>query len=185
MILFTLLSDTDREVISRMIPLIAQGDENALVSVYNTVGGRLLSVAMGVTRDIHLAEDAVSESFIKLVKNAGQFKGGNGYAWLCTIVKNTALNIIASRKHKCETNIDDFFNLTDNTDFASKSQTAILVDSALKKLTSEERLCIWLKYFNDYTVRCIADEIGKSKSTVQEIIKKAEQKLKKYIGNGN
>jgi RNA polymerase sigma-70 factor (ECF subfamily) len=181
MILFVLLTENERETVSRMIKLVAQGDERALVTIYDIVGGRLLSVAMGVTRNLHAAEDALSESFIKVVNYASQFQGGNGYAWLCTIVRNTAINIIKKERHKQGEDIDGFFHLTDGRDFAAASDTAIEVERAMKVLDSRERLCIWLKYFNDYTVREIAAEANLGKSTVQEIIKKAEEKLKQYL----
>ena len=182
MILFTLLTESERETVSRMIKLVVRGDENALVTIYNTVGGRLLSVAMGITRNLQAAEDAVSESFIKLVNYASQFDGGNGYAWLCTIVKNTALNLIKREGRRQGEDIDGFFSLTDGKDFAEKSDTAMAVERAMQALDKRERLCIWLKYFNDYTVRGIASETKLSKSSVQDIIKRAEEKLKQYLG---
>ena len=181
MLLFVLLTESERETVTRMIKLVARGDERALVTIYDMVGGRLLSVAMGVTRNLHAAEDAVSESFIKVVNYASQFQGGNGYGWLCTIVRNTALNIIKSEKHKRGEDIDGFFSLTDGRDFSAASDTALEVERAMKVLDSRERLCIWLKYFNDYTVREIADETKLGKSTVQEVIKRAEEKLKQYL----
>lgn len=181
MILFTLITETEKEEISRLIFLIANGDESALVRLYNMAGGRLLSVAMGITRNLQTAEDVLSESFIKVVRHAEQFKGGSGYAWLCTIVKNTALNILKSDINKQGEDIDGFFDLTDGKDFTEHSANAMEVEKALKKLDKQERLCIWLKYFNDYTVRQIAEEIKISKSTVHDIIKKAELKLKEYI----
>ena len=181
MILFTLITESEKDTINKMIPRISKGDEAALLTVYNTVGGRLLSVAMGITRNLQLAEDALSESFIKLVRHADQFKGGSGYAWLCAIVKNTALNIIKSNQNKQGLDIDSFFSLSDGKDFTESSVNALAVEAALKKLTNQERLCIWLKYFNDYTVREIAAETGISKSSVQDIIKRAERNLREFM----
>jgi len=181
MILFVLLSEAEKDTLNYMIPLVAAGDERALATVYNITGGRLLSVAIGITRDIHLAEDVLSESFIKLVRHAHQFAGGNGYAWLCTIVKNTALNLIKSENKKRGTDIDGIFSLSDGRDMARISTDALAVEEALKRLTAQERLFIWLKYFNDYTVREIAEESGVSKSSVQDIIKRAEGKLREFL----
>ena len=181
MILFVLLTESEKEEINRLLPLVAALDENALRSLYNAVGGRLLSLAVGVTRSLPLAEDALSESFIKVVRHAHSFKGGNGYAWLCTLVKNTALNMLKSERKKQGADIDSFFNLSDGRDFTKESHNAIMVEDALKRLRKDERLCIWLKYFNDYTVREIAAETGISKSSVQDLIKRAEQKLREFM----
>jgi RNA polymerase sigma-70 factor (ECF subfamily) len=82
MLLFVLLNDSEKESITRLVLRVARGDETALIEIYNLVGGRLLSVAMGITRDIHLAEDVLSESFLKISKYAHQFRGGQGYYYL-------------------------------------------------------------------------------------------------------
>jgi len=181
MILFVLLTDNEKEEINRLILLVAGNDSGALMRIYNSVGGRLLSVAMGVTRNIHLAEDVLSESFIKVVKYANKFKGGNGYAWLCTVVKNTALTMLKISNAKQGADIDGFFNLTDGKNLAENSDAAIMVENAMKRLSSQERLCIWLKYFNDYTIRDISAETSISKSSVADLIKKAEKKLKEFL----
>ena len=183
MILFSLLSDSERDFISRQILLIAKGDEDALTRVYKAVGGRLLSVAMGITRNIHLAEDALSESFLRIVKYADKFDGKNGYAWLCTVVKNTARNLLKADLRRQGADIDGFFNLTDGRDRAQMSVDAIAVETALNELSSKERLCIWLKYFNDFTIREIAEETNLSKSTAQDVIKRAEQRLREILAD--
>lgn len=96
-IIFLTISDNERRELGELIVAIARGDEGALAAVYQRAGGRLLSVAMGLTRDIHSAQDVLHDSFIKVARSAHQFKRGtNGYAWLCKIVKNTAINKIKS-----------------------------------------------------------------------------------------
>ena len=182
LIFLSVISDSERIKLGELITYIAHGDENALVAVYETAGGRLLSVAMGLTRNLQTAEDVLHDSFIKIAKNAYQFqRGSNGYAWLCKIVRNTALNKIKSENLRCGIDIDSFYNLTDGQNMAEKSDNVISVETAMKKLQPKERTVIWLKYYNDMTVREIASELSIPKSTVQEIIKNAESKLKKEL----
>lgn len=181
-ILFS-ISDTERDIISELIIAVSRGDESALASVYQRVGGRLLSIAIGLTRDRSSAQDVLHDSFIKIAKYAYQFKRGtNGYAWLCKIVRNTAINKIKSENLRRGFDIDGFFNLADGGDMAEKSDTAVLVENALKALSSRERTVIWLKYYNDMTVREIAAELSIPKSTAHEAIKAAEEKLRKELG---
>jgi len=181
-ILLSVISDYERNKLGDLITSIAKGDENALSAVYQSVGGRLLSVAMGLTRELQTAQDVLHDSFIKIVKCAYQFKSGtNGYAWLCKIVRNTALNKIKSENIRRGFDIDSFFNITDGQDMSENSDTVILVESAMKTLLPKERLIIWLKYYNDMTLREIASELSIPKSTVHEMLKIAESKLKKVL----
>ncbi len=181
-IIFFTISDEERRELGELIVAVAGGDEGALAAVYSRVGGRLLSVAMGFTRDLYAAQDVLHDSFIKVARYAHQFRRGtNGYAWLCKIVRNTAINKIKSENLRRGIDIDSFFSLSDGQDMAEKSDTAAAVEAALKALLPKERTVIWLKYYNDMTVREIAAELSMPKSTVHELIKAAEAKLKKAL----
>lgn len=110
LLLFSALSDEDKSEVNHYILLIAEGDTNALRELYRLIGGRLLSVAQGIMRNRQNAEDVLHDSFIKIVRCANQFnRGTNGYAWLCKIVKNTALNKLKSENLRRAENIDDMF----------------------------------------------------------------------------
>jgi len=177
--LFFVISDGERERLGDLVVMLARGDNGALAEIYSIAGGRLLSVAIGYARDLHLAEDVLQDSLLKVVQHSAQFKRGtNGYAWLCTIVRNTALNAVkAERRRRCE-DITSFFSLSDDVDHFAGLHNASAVERALKSLPQNERLAVWLKYFNEMTVREIAAELSISKSAVAELITKAEGKMR-------
>ena len=180
--MLSVITDQERDYINRQIEAVKSGDQDALGNLYRVAGGRMLSVAMGLVRDKERAEDVLHDSFIRVVRFADGFKSGtNGYAWLCTIVRNTALNKIRSENLRRAENIDSFFNLSDDGISAEQADRVMTVEAAMKKLEPKERTVIWLKYYNDMTVRTIASELNLPKSTVQSIITVAEKKLKKYL----
>ena len=122
-IIFFTISDEERRELGELIVAVAGGDEGALAAVYSRVGGRLLSVAMGFTRDLYAAQDVLHDSFIKVARYAHQFRRGtNGYAWLCKIVRNTAINKIKSENLRRGIDIDSFFSLSDGQDMAEKTR---------------------------------------------------------------
>ncbi len=176
------LSDEERSNVNAYINRIAQGEISALNELYLLLGGRLLSVAQGIMRNRYNAEDVLHDSLIKIVRYAKNFKfGTNGYAWLCKIVKNTALNKIKSQHLRRAENIDDIFELSDGKDFFETSAVTIDIKNALLMLQPNERLAIWLKYYNDMTVREIAAETKMKKTTTQDLIKRAEKKLSELL----
>jgi len=51
--------------------------------------GAAYNLARWLTRNSHDAEDVVQEAYLRAVKFFGGFRGGDGRAWLLTIVRNT------------------------------------------------------------------------------------------------
>ena len=94
-----------------------------------------MSVATGYMRNLQLAEDVLQDSLVKTALNAASFKRGtNGYAWLCAIVRNTALNTIKSENRRRGEDIDSFFDLSDGIDNFQNIENANAVQNALKSL---------------------------------------------------
>ena len=165
------------------LSLIKDGNDNGVDLLYSVMGKIMLTVARGVCKDLFTAEDVVQESFLKIVKNIHQYKNGtNAYAWVCRIVRNTALNTIKPLKNHKTENIDEFFSISDGIDIEEKTTTQLLVDKLMNSLAPPiVKQMIYMKYFLDMTVRDIAKEIGKSKSYVAKEIAKAEEFMKDML----
>ncbi len=75
---------------------VQRGDRSALAAVFDSEAGRLLAVARRILRREDLAEEAVQDGFIAAWQRASQFDAtrGSARAWLTTIVRNRALNMI-------------------------------------------------------------------------------------------
>ena len=162
---------------------IARGDEYALTLLYNSVGGRMLSVALSIVHDRSSAEDVLQDSFLTIVQKADKFRFyQNGYGWVCTIVRNTALDYVRKQnRQKCE-NIDDAFYLSDESvNVGEQTSNKVSVREAIRKLDSREREAIYYKYYEDLTVREIAARMKMSKSAADRLISSAEQKLRKLL----
>ena len=78
---------------------IKSGDKEALHDIYQAYIGYIYSVVLGVVQNKEDAEDVTSEFFIKLWRLADTYKGGNGHkAWLATIARNMAIDLIRKNK---------------------------------------------------------------------------------------
>lgn len=172
------MTESERTRISALITAIGDGDINALDELSVRVSARMLSVARSIVRDGALAEDVVQDSFIKIINNAGKFKRGtNGYAWICKIVQNTALNAIRRERGRT-VNIDELYDIEGGGDISESAIASAAVKTAMHGLTAFEKTLIYQKYFMDLTVRESAKFTGKSKSTVARTIAAAEQKMR-------
>ena len=176
------MNDQLRKQINQNIVLIAQGNVKALDDLSHAVSGRMLSVAQSVLKNRTLAEDAVQEAFIKIVKYANRFDvGTNGYAWICKITQHVALSILKREKRNKTVNIEEFFDISAATDVFAESSAAINLQNALSVLAEQEKQVVYQKYFMEFTVRDIAKSVGKSKSSVQRMLDSAEEKMRKYL----
>ena len=173
------MDELTRQKINRCIAEISDGDYSALEILSSLVSTRMLSVAQSVLHQRSLSEDAVQDAFVKIVDNAKRFdKQTNGYAWICKITQNCALNVLRRAE-----NIDDCFFLADSSDPFGLSENTVTLQNALSVLDETEKKVVYQKYFMDFTVRDIAAALGMPKSTVQRTVDRAESKLRQYLSN--
>lgn len=80
----------------QLLARVAKGDQTALAELFQLEGGRLLAIARRIVRRSDLAEEVVQESFVAIWQRASQFDGarGSAMAWIITIVRNRALNVL-------------------------------------------------------------------------------------------
>ena len=51
--------------------------------------------------------DALSDTYLAIVKNIDKYRGESGYNWIYTIAKNTCLNILRSKKKTVSVDFND------------------------------------------------------------------------------
>ena len=179
------MTDEMRKQINIFIVQISQGNTYALEGLSRLVSGRMLSIALSIVKNRATAEDVVQDSFLRIVNSAYLFKPQtNGYAWICKITQNVALNALRKESRRRSDNIDDYFNLSGDDDVAEQSTTQLALRQAMETLTDFEKRVVYQKYFMDFTVRDSATSLGKSKSAVQRAIVSAEEKLKIFLKGG-
>lgn len=168
--------------LNNYLTVLKNGNADILDAIYMLVGGRMYALAKSISGSNSDAEDVVHDSLIKIVQKIHKYKDGtNAYAWIMKITRNTALDLLRKKSVRAEENIDEFFNLTEQNYDEDKKDTAIVLETAVKKLEENEKKMIYYSYYLDMTVREIAKITGISKSTVARTIEKAEQKLKIYL----
>ena len=173
--------ERDGEKLNRLIISVANGNSASLDGILKFAGGKMLAVAVSyVGRDY--AEDVLHDSFIKIARFAGSYRRGmSPYGWLMKIVRNTALDYLKSKKLKKEVSEEEFFSLSSLDYSPEKRENAIALEQALSKLETDEKKIIYLIYYLDMTVREVAEEMKMSKSAVQRLKEKAEEKLKNLL----
>ncbi len=161
---------------------IKSGDKEALHDIYQAYIGYIYSVVLGVVQNKEDAEDVTSEFFIKLWRLADTYKGGNGHkAWLATIARNMAIDLI--RKNKKVVLTDDFVDTMAENATNECIEDEVIADmslrDALDTLKPNEREVINLKIMGELTFQEIANVLKAPLGTITWRYQNALKKLRR------
>ena len=153
----------------------AEGDEQALGSLYDRFGKVAYGLAVRILRDAALAEDAVQEAFLAVWRQAARFDRSRGTAatWILTIVHRRAVDLVRSQA--------SFNALPDQLDVmgppavvAESADDEVglreaqgQVQEALATLSRAEREVLGLAYWCGLTQSEIATALGIPSGTVK------------------
>lgn len=140
---------------------------------------RLYLVALSFTKSTHDAEDIVQNVFLKLWKNTKAFDNDEHTdKWLTAVCVNESKNYIKSffRNHL---NIDDT-EIVSPEIFDTSRQRDLF--NAVMELPKKERTVIHLFYYEDLSVKDIAEMLRISESAVKTRLSRARNKLKERLG---
>ncbi len=112
---------------------VAGGDRAAFAALFETEAGRLIAIARRIVRRTDLAEEVVQDAFIAAWQRAAQFDAERGpvRAWLTTIVRNRALNLIRDSAR---------LDFHDGESLAEMSERSSEADAAFSQLADREAL---------------------------------------------
>ena len=173
--------DSDAEKLNRLILGVADGYSDCLDGILMLAGGQMTAVALSLVGK-NYAEDVLHDSFIKIARFAKRYREGmSPYGWVMKIVRNTALDFLKSRKVRAEVSAEELYSLSSLDYSPEKRENAIFLEQAMSKLAPDEKKIIYYIYYLDMTVREIAGELKLSKSAVQRLKDKAEEKLRNLL----
>jgi RNA polymerase sigma factor (sigma-70 family) len=165
---------TDEELVGR---LAAGPDEAALSELYDRYQAVMYGLAMRITNDSALAQDAVQEAFVGVWRNAGRYVQGRASVrtWMLSIAHHRAIDILRRRRTTQPLpDVEEFNDALMAPDVwpeVARAADAAAVRQALDTLPEAQRQAIQLAYFSGLTQTEIADReqipLGTVKSRVR------------------
>lgn len=144
-------------------------------------------VYMRTNRDKSLAEDIVSEVFLKAIENFGQYnqEKGSFKSWIFQITRNYLIDYFRSNKNKASTSIEDLANeLKDPSDTKQAAQEEIekeIIIEAINTLPDNKKELVLLRYFSGYSYEEIAKMTKDNENNTRVIIHRTLQDLKRKL----
>lgn len=134
----------------------------------------LYAAAFNICKNQMDAEDVVQETFVQYYTTKKEFESEQHIrAWLLRVAINKAKNLTVTfwKKHKCS--IEDYMETLTFPDPQSRD-----LFEEVMKLPEKYRIVIHLFYYEDYSVREIADILKLSESNVKVRLSRGRAMLK-------
>src|SRR5436305_4646141 len=171
----------------RAINAVKRGDPSAYDYLVSKYSKRLVSIAWGIVRNAHDAEDLAQEAFVKAFQKISRFKEGEPFGpWIYRIVTNLALDVIKHRsrfRHEELTEMEPAARRDDAELGAITSELASRIDQAIESLPENQRVVARLYLVEQFDHAEIASMMGLSEGTVRSHLSLARKKLKEQLAD--
>ena len=155
--------------------------------LYTEFGTKIRAYVFSRIKDHYDAEDIVSQVFLKLTENIGEYDAAKASysTWIYTISQNTVRDYF--RKHQKNENCElpDDLPLPDlHADVENKllqQETLDTLAEALQRLPERERDIIILRFYHDLPAKEVAEKVGVSYANVRYLQTIAIKKLRDYL----
>ncbi len=142
-------------------------------------GDKLTRFAHLHTGDRDLAQDIAQEAFLRLYR----YHRDNPHesltvGWLFTVTRNLARDALRKqrRQHNRETKLESSLAGVGSS-FESGVTDRLMVDKVLYTLSQKDRDCLWLFYYEDYSVKDIAERLHLTPAGVRTRLHRARHRF--------
>jgi RNA polymerase sigma-70 factor (ECF subfamily) len=159
-----------------------EAEQNTFEHLYEKYKKLMWRKAYDILKDYSLAEDAVSEAFIRVYRNLhriGNPDSGQTASFLVTIVKNVSINLYHARNKLIPIDIGeleqaDSFDLEESV--AAKDEASKAVQF-IDRLSEDLRAVFLLKYAHDLPHKEIGEILKITENNVTVRLHRAKKKL--------
>ena len=179
-----------------LVAKVKAGDKTAFKELFDRYHRRLLSVAVGIVKNPHDAEDVVQDAFVKAYRNIDTFLGNSSfYTWLYRIVFNLCIDLSRKAYRRNESGVDNastldvisrssgqdpltYLGSVNNPEQSFRnSEIKGRLSKALSELSEEHRAVILLREVDGFSYEEIGDVLKCSKGTVMSRLHHARKRL--------
>lgn len=137
---------TSRQNLEQLLGQVAEQDQDALRAVYEMTRRSVFAVAYAVTRDRQLAEDVLQDTIVRVWEQSGRYRSsGSPLAWVHTIARNLALDVMRQRHRLVHTDFSDDMPLPDALVSHADPTDRISLEAGLNQLDPDDAVIFVFK----------------------------------------
>ena len=147
---------------------------NRLEELVNKHENTLFRAALAILGDVHGAEDAVQEAYLRYLEKRPEFNDENHErAWLLKVTANLCKSALRSRRLHPTVELLDVYPAPDE-------DSRELVEAVLE-LPANQRAAVHLFYYEGYSTEEIAAILGQRPGTVRSHLSRAREALRQKL----
>ena len=144
-----------------------------VLELFETYRHMVWRLALQYTGSAPDAEDVSQSVFLKAMENMHKLEPGKEKAWLCRVVVNQCRSLHRSPWRRKTVPLEDTMSMPDEESRA--------VWRALGELPGKYRAVVYLHYFEGFSVKEIAEQMGVTPSAVTSRLQRARAKMKEAL----
>jgi RNA polymerase sigma-70 factor (ECF subfamily) len=185
----------ERELVNKF----KEGDEESFRIIVGKYQKYVLNICFRLTRNKESAEDLTQEVFIEVYRSINYFRGGSKFStWIYRIAVTKSLDYLKSQKRKkrfavikslfvendVEAEVKAIADLENNPLQKIEQEDRIKILSiALESLPEKQRVAFILNKYDELSYQEIADILGTTISSIESLIHRAKNNLRKKLYN--
>lgn len=169
--------------INELVTLAKNGDADAFGELYEIYYKEMYYYACCVTGNESLAQDAVSDAVLSAFRQISSLRKPSAFkGWLFKILCAACKRYYTeNEKKKSVIWLDDENGGFDNVTAAEDLNVSVELQSALQKLSEQEREIVLLSVIGNYKSHEIAEILECPSATVRSKLKRSLEKLRRYM----
>ena len=181
------LSADDRAYVVGLVAKAQQGDAEAFGLLYDRYLDLVYRYVYYRVGAKQLAEDLVSETFLRALRRIGSFEwqGRDFAAWLITIARNIVADHYKSGRFRLEVTTADMLDADRATEGPENEVlegiTNVTLLDAVKKLNGEQQECVVLRFLQGMSVLETAQAMGKTEGAIKALQYRAVRTLGRML----
>lgn len=153
---------------------IIEFDKQRFDDLYQKYAGMIFRTPYNFLLNKDDAEDIVQEVFIRYFISNKTFNDDNHEkAWILTVTANLSKNVLRSKSRQ-NLELDDTIKIVDNK-FEKAITNHLDLEEAMKKLTANQRLVIYLFYYEQIPIKNIAKIMKSNENTIKSHLLRAKR----------
>lgn len=175
-----MVPDNENKIIERILA----GDTKAFELIVTEYHKMVYTLAFRVLRNREEAQEIAQDVFLKVFQSLKKFnKGSKLSTWIYRITYNTSINRFKSQKREIKTlEIDGYTELhlsnsQNALDKISTEEKREIINDSLLKLPEADKIIVTLYYYEELSIKEIAEIVGISTQNVKIKLYRSRQKL--------
>ena len=178
---------------AELVRRAAENDQDAVAELYNRTYGSVYAAVRAMVSDEDTALDILQDSYLKAFRSLDQLEDPSRFrSWVKRIAHNKALDELRKTKVLTFSDLesddsDDPIEFEDSNEthlpeaVIDRQETTRLMNGILDSLPADQRTVITMFYYEQYSVREIAEELGVSENTVKSRLNYGRKKVETQV----